>query len=194
MLASVFLMQPLGQLFAYLVSLWVTIGHVPSKGDPQYIATKVDQAWRWVVGVGAIPALIAIVFRLTIPESPRYTLDVQRRPERALADARTYLRVNSVASGAGADLEYGRQLSPMGPGQPGPMNHANANDSVDSVDATPPTQHAATPSPLGHATRDQPAQFSYEDMKDYFWTQGHWRYLAATSICWALLDFVFYGS
>lgn len=36
-----------------------------------------DQMWRILVGMGALPGLIALYFRLTIPESPRYSLDVE---------------------------------------------------------------------------------------------------------------------
>jgi PHS family inorganic phosphate transporter-like MFS transporter len=36
-----------------------------------------DSVWRCVIGVGAFPALIAIALRFTIPETPRYLLDVR---------------------------------------------------------------------------------------------------------------------
>ena len=43
-----------------------------------------------MIGVGAIPALVAILFRLAIPESPRYTLDVDNDTVRALQDTRDH--------------------------------------------------------------------------------------------------------
>jgi len=33
-----------------------------------------------------------------------------------------------------------------------------------------------------------PNQFSWADIKQYFYTEGNWRYLAGTSMCWFLLD------
>jgi PHS family inorganic phosphate transporter-like MFS transporter len=42
--------------------------------------------WRILVGFGCVPGMIALYFRLTIPESPRYTLDVQYDIEKAAAD------------------------------------------------------------------------------------------------------------
>ena len=33
-----------------------------------------DAVWRLVIGVGAAPAILAIIGRLTIPETPRYLL------------------------------------------------------------------------------------------------------------------------
>jgi PHS family inorganic phosphate transporter-like MFS transporter len=42
-------------------------------------------------GIGIVPACIALYYRLTIPETPRYTFDVERNVEKANADAATYL-------------------------------------------------------------------------------------------------------
>ena len=184
-------MQPLGQLFAYLVGFWVTIGLIPNSSDRDAVAPRVDQAWRCIVGVGAIPALVAIIFRLTIPESPRYTLAVQQLPDRALADTRQYLRVGSVAGApphvAGPDLEHATELSPS---RPGAASHAD--DDTDSIADLPLARNTSTPHPNSPA-KPVPVQFSKGDLVDYFWTQGHWRYLAGTSVCWFLLDFVYYG-
>lgn len=33
--------------------------------------------WRLLIGFGCIPAAIALYFRLTIPETPRFSLDVE---------------------------------------------------------------------------------------------------------------------
>jgi MFS transporter, PHS family, inorganic phosphate transporter len=45
----------------------------PSAGLP-----SVDRVWRLVVGFGCIPAVISLYYRLTIPETPRYTIDIER--------------------------------------------------------------------------------------------------------------------
>jgi PHS family inorganic phosphate transporter-like MFS transporter len=42
-----------------------------------------DYVWRLIVGFGCIPACIALYFRLTIPESPRYTADVELNTHQA---------------------------------------------------------------------------------------------------------------
>ncbi len=47
--------------------------------------------WRTVVAFGALPAAMALYFRLTIPETPRYTMDVTLDVEKAKADADAYL-------------------------------------------------------------------------------------------------------
>ncbi len=102
-MAAVFLMQPLGQLLASVVGLAVllTVGWssgLANETDSEVAKRIVDRIWRYVVGVGAIPALIAIIFRLTIPESPRYTLDVDHDGARALRDTRKYYNVRRVST------------------------------------------------------------------------------------------------
>ncbi|MDP4626416.1 MAG: sugar porter family MFS transporter [Akkermansiaceae bacterium] len=42
-----------------------------------------DSAWRWMLGVEAIPALFYILASLSVPESPRWLLARNKRPEAA---------------------------------------------------------------------------------------------------------------
>ena len=51
----------------------------------------VDQCWRLVIGLGCVPAAAALYFRLTIPETPRYTMDIERNIKQASQDVDTYL-------------------------------------------------------------------------------------------------------
>ncbi|EZF36223.1 repressible high-affinity phosphate permease [Trichophyton mentagrophytes] len=100
MISTVFYMQPCGYLAATLVALIAIVAHRGS--IPQNIPTRVedivscmdnpecrramDSVWRWVIGIGAVPSAIAIFFRFSIPESPRYTMEVLNRPDEALED------------------------------------------------------------------------------------------------------------
>lgn len=98
MMAAVFAMQGLGQLCAAFVMLFATLGFrgsleaAPDKahctGDCQ---VAVDKMWRILIGFGAVPACIALYFRLTIPETPRYTFDVARDVEKAGDDVKAYM-------------------------------------------------------------------------------------------------------
>ena len=90
MIAAVFFWQPIGQLLAAVLALAATEGfrtNILKDTDPASCsiysnpltdpigadcARTVDQVWRLVSGLGAVPAAIAIVFRLTIPESVSY--------------------------------------------------------------------------------------------------------------------------
>lgn len=47
--------------------------------------------WRILIGFGAVPACIALYYRLTIPETPRYTFDVARDVEQAGQDVDAYI-------------------------------------------------------------------------------------------------------
>jgi PHS family inorganic phosphate transporter-like MFS transporter len=51
--------------------------------------------WRILIGFGAVPGCIALYYRLTIPETPRYTFDVARDVEKAKEDAEAYLQGKS---------------------------------------------------------------------------------------------------
>ncbi|KAG5931489.1 acid phosphatase pho5 [Claviceps sorghi] len=98
MMASVFAMQGMGQLCAAFVMLFITLGFKGSlseardaskcNGDCQ---VAVDKMWRILIGFGAVPACIALYFRLTIPETPRYTFDVARDVEKAQDDVKAYI-------------------------------------------------------------------------------------------------------
>jgi PHS family inorganic phosphate transporter-like MFS transporter len=100
MMASVFLMQPLGQIAAAAVGWGVLVSlvrsrgldHLPSHGadlteeQKKAILSTVDTIWRWVIGAGCIPAVFAILYRFAIPESPRYTVAMDN-PKQAYFDA-----------------------------------------------------------------------------------------------------------
>jgi MFS transporter, PHS family, inorganic phosphate transporter len=98
MIATVFLMQPTGQALAQLVNLGVIL----SRGKSQHLQDmrcgldskydyecrkSVDGIWRIVIGVGAVPALLAILFRFALPDSGLYNLEVRMRPEYALSSS-----------------------------------------------------------------------------------------------------------
>lgn len=85
MLSAIFFSQPLGHSFAALVALFAA--GLASKSIPldatielcdNHCMNVLDKTWRLVVILGALPALVALTFRITLPESPRYTIDVNR--------------------------------------------------------------------------------------------------------------------
>ena len=54
----------------------------------------VDYCWRILIGLGCVPGVIALYFRLTIPETPRFTMDIDRNVHRAKADIENVLGLN----------------------------------------------------------------------------------------------------
>ncbi|KAI8670610.1 hypothetical protein NCS57_00533100 [Fusarium keratoplasticum] len=98
MMAAVFAMQGIGQLVAALVMMFLTLGFKHAlEGAPDTkhctgdCQVAVDKMWRTLVGFGAVPACIALYYRLTIPETPRYTFDVARDVEKADEDVKAYM-------------------------------------------------------------------------------------------------------
>ncbi|BFZ53706.1 Inorganic phosphate transporter pho84 [Savitreella phatthalungensis] len=96
MMAAVFANQGWGQLTAGIVSLVCVIGFknsIESGGAKCNAACQValDKSWRIVYGFGAVPACFALYFRLTIPETIRYTLDVNADQTTATKDAVQYV-------------------------------------------------------------------------------------------------------
>ncbi|KAJ4300337.1 acid phosphatase pho5 [Collariella sp. IMI 366227] len=99
MMAAVFAMQGFGQLAAAFVMLFLTLGFKKSLEVAPTLATctggcaeAVDKMWRVLIGFGAVPGCIALYYRLTIPETPRYTFDVKLDVEKAEGDAEAYLK------------------------------------------------------------------------------------------------------
>ncbi|KAB2108400.1 Repressible high-affinity phosphate permease [Alternaria gaisen] len=98
MMGAVFAMQGFGQLGGALVMLCLVAGFKDTlKGVAGYAdcdgqcAVAVDKMWRALIGIGIVPACIALYYRLTIPETPRYTFDVARDVEKANEDTKQYL-------------------------------------------------------------------------------------------------------
>lgn len=178
MLASVFLMQSLGQLTAALVGFCVLVGlnnstRFNEKKDDALTLRVIDSMWRYIAGVGAIPALVAILFRLTIPETGRFTLDVSNESKRALKETRGhYGIVSDVELADGLDDGAGDEMEEIDTAS---MQGSELSDFHDQPDESLPTQ------------------FSKQDLQQYFIEEGNWRYLAGTSITWFILDFAFYG-
>jgi PHS family inorganic phosphate transporter-like MFS transporter len=95
MMAAVFTMQPIGQALAQMVGMWVLLRWDAAYGiDAKQCGLNslyddeckqfVDMIWRIVVGSGAIPAVLAIIFRFYLFDSGVYKFDVEDRPEEAM--------------------------------------------------------------------------------------------------------------
>jgi MFS transporter, PHS family, inorganic phosphate transporter len=107
MMAAVFANQGFGQFTAALVAFLSTVGfrnslQVTTCGTD--CQSALDKAWRIVYGFGAVPAVGALYFRLTIPETIRYTLDIAGNEKIAAADAIKYVSGKHGSAGMG---DYG---------------------------------------------------------------------------------------
>jgi MFS transporter, PHS family, inorganic phosphate transporter len=91
-------MQGVGQFCASLMALIMASSLKSHLQTASSLSTctgecfdAVDKMWRVLVGFGAIPGCVALYYRLTIPETPRYTFDVARDIEQGGADIKAYI-------------------------------------------------------------------------------------------------------
>jgi len=87
MMNAVFASQGWGNFSAALVSLIVVSAYkTPLLKDNPANLNHVDYMWRLLIGLGCVPGVVALYFRLTIPETPRFTMDIERNVEQAATD------------------------------------------------------------------------------------------------------------
>ncbi|KAF1836806.1 MFS general substrate transporter [Decorospora gaudefroyi] len=213
MLSWVFFAQPVGQLLANVLSLAAVEGYKPSieqsaqscgKNDLECFRAT-DRLWRLVIGIGVIPALIALVFRFTIPESPRYTLDILQNTKSTLEDTANYFGAPEI------NPEYGEVDMLQVTSTPG-IQVTSSRRSTSSSEIAPdevidsdsesehrfsdvrvrPSATAAPQFPPGDPSYVPPLA-SWADAKQFFIVEKNWQYLLGTSLAWLFLDFAFYG-
>ncbi|MBE3045829.1 hypothetical protein IMZ48_25450 [Candidatus Bathyarchaeota archaeon] len=91
------MMQPIGQALAQLVGLWVVVGRERMYGmqamqcglntqHEEECKKIVDGIWRIVIGSGAVPAVLAIIFRFFLFDCGLYSLEVKNQAGAALRD------------------------------------------------------------------------------------------------------------
>ncbi|KAF9904051.1 Inorganic phosphate transporter pho84 [Lobosporangium transversale] len=89
MMSAVFAMQGFGYLTTGVVAIILLAAFKDSIiANPQ----NLDYVWRILIGFGCIPALVAVYFRLTIPETPRYVLDIENNVNKAERDVANVLK------------------------------------------------------------------------------------------------------
>ncbi|KZF20905.1 inorganic phosphate transporter [Xylona heveae TC161] len=177
MMATVFFMQPLGQISGNLVSL-IVIAVSRQHGNDD-LARSVDIMWRWVVGIGVIPGAIALLFRFAIPETPRFLLEIEGDPVKAEFDATALFNESPTSH----ELDFANWNNISLP--------TTTQRSLGSIDEDSATAH--TDISIQQTTLNSHWRLAKADIIQYFWTEGNWRALAGTSLTWLLLDFGFYG-
>lgn len=218
MLAAVFFFQPLGQLIAVLMAFAATAGFssyvssIPTSVPPDMAcsvftkdaagiecARTVDRAWRLVAGLGAVPAAVAMVFRLTIPESVYYILDIKNDSNEAM-HAKDYF-------GSREDLGHDdRDSVRMDEFEHSPKAATNGHHIATELQLPQPALQSrlhgqglsddSAANSIGPTVEEledpHPSQASRADLYKYLFTDGNWTDLFATAVNWMLLDFTFY--
>ncbi|KAF2733715.1 inorganic phosphate transporter 1-4 /Pi cotransporter [Polyplosphaeria fusca] len=213
MLSWVFFAQPIGQLLANVLSLAAVEGFKSQitdellscpNNDGGACIRAIDRLWRLVIGIGIIPAVIALGFRFTIPESPRYKLDVLRNVRTTFEDTRDFFGANELDPEGG---EMDELTSPTAPAVNTSRRSSTSEIGLDEViDSDSDSEHDFNPTPNNNQSLSQPSVplppgdpnfvpplASWADAKQYFIVEGNWLYLLGTSLSWLFLDFAFYG-
>ena len=177
-MACVFFSQPLGQIMGNLISLIVVA--ISRNSGNENIPRSVDIMWRWIIGLGVVPGVIALLFRFAIPETPRFLLDIEDDPVKAEFDATQLFGETSLNN----------EMEEPGAWCDSLPESALSGGSMDER-MEPRPSFTVTSAPL--ATLNSSWKISRADIKQYFWTEGNWKTLAAVSWCWLLLDFGYYG-
>lgn len=209
MLSWVFFAQPVGQLLANVLSLAAVAAYKPwiEKNQPSCKASDlecfraIDRLWRLVIGIGIVPAILALVFRFTIPESPRYTLDILQNSRGTLEDTAHYFGAPE------ASLEFGeaemlhiptRTTAERICSNPSSSSSVIAPEEIIRTDSDSESQpgdaysqpSAAQSAPFSPGEPEfVPPLASWEDAKNFFITEKNWQYLLGTSLAWLFLDF-----
>jgi PHS family inorganic phosphate transporter-like MFS transporter len=209
MLSWVFFAQPVGQLLANVLSLaavesykpWIEKNAQSCRPDDLECFRAIDRLWRLVVGIGIVPALIALVFRFTIPESPRYTLDILQNTKGTLEDTANFFGAPETNPEHG---EVELLNVPATPQIRRPVSRHSTNSSViapdEEIESDSESEHRLSNVHLRPTAAPQaqlppgdpefaPPLASWADAKQFFIVEKNWQYLLGTSLAWLFLDF-----
>ncbi|KAJ9651276.1 hypothetical protein H2198_009430 [Neophaeococcomyces mojaviensis] len=169
MLAAMFSMQAVGYAAANIVALVVTI--IVRHYHPDPTPRSIDQIWRWVIGLSLIPAFIASLLRLTIPESPRYTLDVTDNISKAFDESTRFNNAKLQQPEWVTQANQNTNSAALAQDEDGNVSGGEETELIDVIDINQ----------------------SKIEAKRYFLDDGNWRLIAGTALCWFLLDIGFFA-
>ncbi|KAI0783511.1 major facilitator superfamily domain-containing protein [Abortiporus biennis] len=162
MLAYIFANQGWGSLVGSLATVIVLSCYKTAIEDKGEIS-KLDGAWRIVIGLSLIPAFGTLYARLTLPESKRF--------EEA-KDNHLYLK----------------EIDPVNLNDAEKNSDDSSKDA--NTNAIKPIEEKAVPL-AQQAKLGQKAH--WKEFVHYFSEWRHAKHLIGTSVCWFLLDIAFYG-
>lgn len=88
-------------VYAYRNSLGEAVA-----SDVESITKHIDQMWRILIGFGCVPGAFALLFRFTIPETPRFTMDIARNVNQASQDIDTFLTTGGYHIDPNAKVDH----------------------------------------------------------------------------------------
>ncbi|KAF9176877.1 Inorganic phosphate transporter pho84 [Haplosporangium sp. Z 767] len=197
MMAAVFAMQGFGYLTTGMVAIALLLAFRPLiEIDPQ----NLDYVWRCLIGLGCVPALVAVYFRMTIPETPRFVLDVENNLNKAERDVNTVLKTrNALQSDRDVfedrntqfNMVHPRKSSLSGRNDYGSERRGYNQDSSYTMFSNSSDKRNIS---ILQSNRDLNGYHgSIRDFIRYFSRWETFKVLLGTSMSWFALDVAFYG-
>jgi len=107
LMTAVFAAQGWGNFSAALVAFIIVAAYKSALlKDPPTQLNHVDFMWRLLIGLGCVPGVIALYFRLTIPETPRFTMDIERNVRQASQDINNVLTTGTFVVDPDAVVQH----------------------------------------------------------------------------------------
>ncbi|KAG0368464.1 Inorganic phosphate transporter pho84 [Gamsiella multidivaricata] len=199
MMAAVFAMQGFGYLTTGIVAI-VLLLCFRTKIEADVM--NLDYVWRCLIGLGCVPALVAVYFRLTIPETPRYVLDVENNINKAERDVATVFKTRNALQSGSDDFEDRRvHFNTNTSVNPNNSLGFPRKSSIGRSDYVPEGRRSGggdrgpSSHPLFYRDSDRTVgnQSSLREFFIYFSRWKTFRVLLGTSMTWFALDVAFYG-
>ncbi len=173
-MGAVFANQGWGQLLGGIVAIicvrsWKgsLIGAANATECTGDCIVAIDKMWRLLVGFGCVPGIIALYFRLTIPETPRYSFDVSNELEKAAADSEMFVS--------------------------GQLGEASQQEIDEIKAATAVLRQKAEDFKDENEEPPAPPVASWSDFWGHFSQWKHGKILLGTAGSWFFLDVAYYG-
>ncbi len=97
---------------AYIANVAIVMCSNTSTNPTTIDTASVRAIWRILIGLGGVPAVIALLARSTIPESPRFTMDIHHNIDKAVFDIDNFLGKTGTSE-VDPDNQAGWLQSPM---------------------------------------------------------------------------------
>ncbi|KAJ2366229.1 hypothetical protein H4S02_003643 [Coemansia sp. RSA 2611] len=161
MIAAVFSCQGFGNVLAPIVGIIVTACF---KGAIDNDVRNLDYVWRLIIGLGCIPGVATLYWRLTMEDSKRFQLETAK----------------AAAANADEDMLREKLLA---------KRQQFASDEPQQEEARVESPMLDTPELLAEQQKPRRAK----TFMQYFGEWRHLKVLLGTSIAWFALDVAFYG-
>lgn len=187
MLAYIFANQGWGSFVGSIATMIVLLCYKSVMQEGK--TSRVDGAWRIVVGLSLIPAFGTLYQRLTLPEAKRFEAAQELDEEDDELKREKKAQMNEDAARSRA--EKGDDAT-SGSGSSSPTSSSSPKSSA-KKGAIPPEQVIEGEQGIGARELARRKKSHFREFLTYFSEWRHAKVLIGTCSCWFFLDVAFYG-